>query len=167
MGKGKKKVIEDSEILSEEEFIDFDEEEDTDEIDDNEGFEDEDTNKKTATEYDDEPEDNTENEDEYDDFEISEPDVKNQFTIVKSNERITKPILNKYERTRILATRTRQIALGAKPLVKIEQKLSPFEVAKLELKNKMTPLIIKRTLPSGKIELWKIEELEDIYENDY
>jgi len=39
-------------------------------------------------------------------------------------------------------------------------KLSPSEIAVLELKNGSMPIKIKRTLPNGKYEIWKIAELE-------
>lgn len=169
MAKPKKQPIEESEIISDDEIVDFDEEEIEEQeevldIDDDE----ETPTKKTLTEFIDDDDFERNDDVEFtEDFEVTETEMQTQaFTTVESAKRITQPVLNKYERTRILSTRTKQIALGAKPLIKIDskKKLSPFEIAKLELKEKMVPLIIKRTLPSGKIELWKIEELEDIYD---
>ena len=38
--------------------------------------------------------------------------------------------------------------------------LSSKEIAKLELKNKIVPLIIERPIPNSNVERWKLSELE-------
>ena len=38
--------------------------------------------------------------------------------------------------------------------------LSSKEIAKLELKNKIIPLIIERPIPNSGVERWKLSELE-------
>lgn len=78
---------------------------------------------------------------------------------VSSENRITKPILFKYERVRILGERTRQLALGAKSMINNVAHINPKEVAKMELNMKVMPLIIERTLPTGQKEKWKVSEL--------
>ena len=79
---------------------------------------------------------------------------------VTNDNRITKPVLTKYERVRLLADRTKQLSLGAKSMVIGTEKLNPKEIAKLELQLKVIPLIIIRPLPTGKKEKWRIHELE-------
>lgn len=86
------------------------------------------------------------------------PDIK----IVKPESRITKPILTVYERVRILAERRQQLASGAKPMIKNYEGLTIKEISNQELKHKVIPFIISRTLPSGVIERWKLNELEII-----
>ena len=71
----------------------------------------------------------------------------------------TLPFLTKYERVRILGERTKQLSLGAKSMIRGVGNMDPKEVAKLELKKKVIPLIIIRSLPSGRKEKWKITEL--------
>ena len=71
----------------------------------------------------------------------------------------SKPILTKYEKVRILGTRAKQISDGSKVFVKYECARSAMELAELELKYKMIPLKIKRPMPNGKYEIWKISEL--------
>ena len=79
-----------------------------------------------------------------------------------TDKRITKPFLTKYEKAKILSIRTQQIAangrvnLDCMPL----QRPSPYELAKMELLQKKTPIIICRMLPNGNIEEWKIKELK-------
>ncbi len=92
---------------------------------------------------------------------FSDDDVKIDENIYVSNEdRITKPVLTKYERVRILGERARQLSLGAKPMIKGLINMEPKDVARLELKLKVVPLIIIRTLPTGKKERWRVSELE-------
>jgi DNA-directed RNA polymerase subunit K/omega len=79
---------------------------------------------------------------------------------VSNDQRVTKPVLTKYERVRILGERTKQLSLGAKSMIKGIGNMDPKEVARLELKKKVMPLIIIRPLPSGRKERWKISELE-------
>ena len=78
---------------------------------------------------------------------------------IKPEDRITKPYLFEFERVRILGERAKQISMGAKPMIKNVDNLDPKTIAKLELTNKIIPLIILRELPDGRIEKWKIEEL--------
>lgn len=82
--------------------------------------------------------------------------------VVPKDERITKPILTKYERVRILSERRKQLILGAKPMIKTNKLISEKDVASLELKAKVIPFIIVRTLPNGNIEHWHLDELEII-----
>lgn len=79
---------------------------------------------------------------------------------VPNDQRITKPVLTKYERVRILGDRSRQISLGAKPMIKGLTNMNPKEVARLELQMKVVPMRLIRILPTGKRERWKISELE-------
>jgi DNA-directed RNA polymerase subunit K/omega len=68
--------------------------------------------------------------------------------------------LFKYEKVRLLSTRAKQLSGGAKPMIKDTTGLSSKEIALLELKNKMIPLIIERPIPNIGIERWKLSELE-------
>ena len=45
-------------------------------------------------------------------------------------------------------------------MVKGAEKLDPKEIAKLELKMGVLPIIIIRTLPTGQKERWKVNELQ-------
>jgi len=90
----------------------------------------------------------------------NESNIVQTRKIVKPEERITKNILTKYERVRLLSERRKQLILGAKPMVKLPKKISEKDIAVLELKSKVMPLIIVRELPNGDIEHWKLSELE-------
>lgn len=78
---------------------------------------------------------------------------------VPNAERMTTPYMTKYERARILGTRALQISMNAPPLVPIEGETDPLQIAMKELAAKKIPLIVRRTLPDGSYELWKVSEL--------
>lgn len=86
--------------------------------------------------------------------------IEETSDVVPVENRITKPFLSKYERVRILGDRTQQLTLGAKPMIKNAEDLTPKQIAELELKNNIIPLIIVRPLPNGKKEKWFIKELK-------
>jgi len=75
----------------------------------------------------------------------------------------TLPILTKYEKARIIGVRASQINSGAKILVKTHKStFDGYIIAEQELYENKIPFIIKRPLPTGKCEYWKIQDLEII-----
>jgi len=75
----------------------------------------------------------------------------------------TIPYLTKYEKARILGQRAKQIETGAKPLVKVPENIvDGYIIAELELKEKKIPFIIRRPIPGGGCEYWKLADLEVI-----
>ena len=76
----------------------------------------------------------------------------------------TIPILTKYEKTRIVGMRSKQINAGAKPFVKVpEHIIDGYLIAEMELQQKRVPFIIRRPLPNGGFEYWNIKDLEMIH----
>ncbi len=60
------------------------------------------------------------------------------------------PELTKYERARIIETRTLQIAMGAPILIPPEEAPpDPILIAMMELERGILPITIRRTLPDG------------------
>jgi DNA-directed RNA polymerase subunit K/omega len=80
----------------------------------------------------------------------------NYDTLKLSN--ITKNVMTKFEKAKILGIRAQQIAKGAKPLVETDGMTSVEEIAKKELNHKKTPFILKRKV-ADKYEYWKLEDL--------
>jgi DNA-directed RNA polymerase subunit K/omega len=73
----------------------------------------------------------------------------------------TIPFLTKYEKARILGERAKQLNSGAKPFVEVEPSLiDGYLIALKEFEQKKIPFIIKRPLPSGGCEYWKLQDLE-------
>jgi DNA-directed RNA polymerase subunit K/omega len=73
----------------------------------------------------------------------------------------TLPFLTKYEMTRVLGQRAKQLDSGAKAFVKVPLNvIDGYHIAKLELEQKKIPFIIKRPFPNGGIEYWHVSDLE-------
>ena len=70
-------------------------------------------------------------------------------------------ILTKYEYTRVLGERAKQLSIGAEPFVKVDDYIvDEYSIAKIELTEKKIPFIIERPLPNGTMEYWRLEDLE-------
>jgi DNA-directed RNA polymerase I, II, and III subunit RPABC2 len=89
--------------------------------------------------------------------------IRNENGVIVDILHKTVPILTKYEETRIIGERAKQINSGATPYIKInEGEYDGYKIALLELEQKKIPFIIKRPLPSGGIEYWHLNDLEVI-----
>ena len=83
---------------------------------------------------------------------------ENEFK--ESSERITPRFLTKYERTRIIGTRALQLTKNAPALVELDNEDSdPIAIAERELVSKKLPFVIRRFLPNGNYEDWRVSEL--------
>jgi len=98
--------------------------------------------------------------DEDDDIDILDDDQQKEIKQLMGDDRITKPVLTHYEQVRLLTDRTKQLSLGAKPMIKNSENLSSRQIAHLEIEHNIIPLVINRPLPNGKFEIWKISELK-------
>ena len=80
--------------------------------------------------------------------------------IVDENHQ-TNPFLSKYEKTKILGQRAKQINLGHPPYITVPATIiDGYLIAELELREKKIPIIIRRPLPGGRSEYWKLADLE-------
>lgn len=71
----------------------------------------------------------------------------------------TTPVLTKYEKTKILGQRAKQIEEGHPPFIKISNIIDHYTIAQMELEQNKIPFIIKRPLPNGKSEYWRVQDL--------
>lgn len=72
----------------------------------------------------------------------------------------TQPVLTKYERARLIGLRATQLANGAQPLVSVPNTvINELIIAEEELKEKKLPFIIRRPMPNGGSEYWKLKDL--------
>ena len=89
--------------------------------------------------------------------------VRDANGIVIDNLHKTLPMMTKYEKTRILGQRAKQINDGATPFVKVpEGVIDGYLIALKELEEKKIPFIIRRPLPNRGSEYWMVEDLEII-----
>ena len=99
----------------------------------------------------------------YDEIKSLSKVTRDEFNIIIDPLHKTIPFLTKYEKTRILGQRSKQIECGAKPLVKVpENIIDSYVIAELELEQKVIPFIIRRPIPSGGSEYWNLKDLEII-----
>ena len=96
-------------------------------------------------------------------------DEMTKLSIVKRNEQgividplhKTSPILSKYEYTKLIGLRCKQLAEGAHSLIDIPSDvMNNAVIAELELRQKKLPFVIKRPLPHGGSEYWRLSDLE-------
>ncbi len=81
-------------------------------------------------------------------------------TIVDDLHR-TLPILTKYEKTKILGLRVKQLNNNSTSFIDLPEKiLDNYIIANMELEQKKLPFIIQRPIPDGSFEYWKIQDLE-------
>jgi DNA-directed RNA polymerase subunit K/omega len=95
----------------------------------------------------------------FDNDESLEVTNKPAMVYVSNENRISSNRLTKYEMVRILGERTKQLTMGAKPLIKNYEGLSYDRIAEEEFTKNMTPYKIIRPLPNGMYELWSLDEL--------
>lgn len=97
----------------------------------------------------------------YDEIKILSQINRDSNNIIIDNLHKTLPILTKYEKTRILGIRTKQLNNGATPYINIKENiLDNYLIAQMELEQKKIPFIIARPLPNNTFEYWKLQDLE-------
>jgi DNA-directed RNA polymerase I, II, and III subunit RPABC2 len=70
------------------------------------------------------------------------------------------PFLSVFEKTRILGMRTNQLAQGARPFIEVPEYATDVqEIALLELEQRRLPIIIKRYMPDGTYEKFRLSDL--------
>jgi hypothetical protein len=108
------------------------------------------------------------------DEEVNEEDINegvnqgdNKKVIVSKENRISDGFISEYEYVRVLSIRSKQIMLGGKIMLKngeeLRKRMSPREIAEMEIKGKCCPLIIVREMCNGTVERWSVNELEVLY----
>jgi DNA-directed RNA polymerase I, II, and III subunit RPABC2 len=72
----------------------------------------------------------------------------------------TYPFLTNFERTKIIGLRANQLSKGSVPFVAVPKHITDVrDIARLELEQKRLPFIVKRPLPNGTFEYWRLSDL--------
>lgn len=95
-------------------------------------------------------------------------EIKKLIIVTKDNDNNiidafhkTIPILTKYEKTKIIGIRLKQLNNGAKPYITVSDTILDNNIiVDMELKQKALPFIISRPLPNNTCEYWKLQDLE-------
>jgi DNA-directed RNA polymerase subunit K/omega len=70
------------------------------------------------------------------------------------------PYLTLYEKTKIIGFRANQLAQGARPFVPVPDHVTDvLDIARLELDAKRLPFLLKRPMPDGTFEYWRLSDL--------
>jgi DNA-directed RNA polymerase subunit K/omega len=70
------------------------------------------------------------------------------------------PFLTQYERTHVLGKRANMLSQGARPYIAVPEYITDVaDIAKLELAQRRLPFIIRRTMPNGEHEYWRLSDL--------
>ena len=97
----------------------------------------------------------------YDEIQTLSRVVRNSAGVIVDDLHRTIPIMTKYEKTRILGQRAKQLNEGAPAFIKIDSTvIDGYLIAVKELEQKKTPFIIRRPVPNGGSEYWRIQDLE-------
>lgn len=88
-------------------------------------------------------------------------DYRDIISHYNPNENITKNILSKYEKTKIIGMRMEQLARSSAPYIKIDntEPFDPHKIATQELIERKLPFMIARKLPNGKCEYWRLDDM--------
>lgn len=87
--------------------------------------------------------------------------VRNEYGEIIDPLHKSLPFITKYEKSRIIGERAKQINAGAQPLISVEPNMiDGYLIALKEFEEKKTPFIIKRPMPNGGCEYWKLSDLE-------
>ncbi len=72
----------------------------------------------------------------------------------------TYPFLTNFEKTKIIGLRANQLSKGSSPFISVPKHITDVkDIARLELEQKRLPFIIKRPLPNGSFEYWRLVDL--------
>lgn len=95
---------------------------------------------------------------------VSQFDDYNKVMAKLDAEKISQPVMTKYEMNKIISLRANQLALGAPAFVPdTEDKKTNMEYRKIafqEFKEGKLPYIIKRPLPNNKAEYYRLRDLK-------
>jgi DNA-directed RNA polymerase subunit K/omega len=70
------------------------------------------------------------------------------------------PFLTQFEKTKILGFRTNQLSQGARPYIAVPEHITDIrEIARMELEARRLPIILKRPMPDGTFEKWRLSDL--------
>ena len=89
--------------------------------------------------------------------------VRNEHGAIVDPMHRTLPFVTRYEKARAIGERAKQINSGSLPFIPIDATLiDGYIIALQEFEQKKIPFIIRRPLPSGNSEYWRLSDLDII-----
>lgn len=97
----------------------------------------------------------------YDEIDILTRIVRDKLGNIIDPLHRTLPFVTKYEKARIVGERAKQLNSGAPPFIEVESDvIDGYLIALEEFNCKKIPFIIRRPLPNGGSEYWRLSDLE-------
>ena len=88
-------------------------------------------------------------------------DLQHDPVEITSKDKLGPPTLTRFEKARIVGARALQLSLGASIFIEIPKNATTsLEIAMEELKQRILPIVIKRTLPNGDYQNIPIDQFE-------
>lgn len=89
--------------------------------------------------------------------------VENTYSNYFKNEKKTRPYITKFEKAKIIGVRAEQLAVGAKANIEVPEYLTDVrKIAENEFYEKKIPFIIRRKLPGGEYEYFRLTDFKNI-----
>ena len=80
--------------------------------------------------------------------------------VAKDPNHRSPPFLTQYERTKIIGMRANQLSQGARPYIQVPEYVTDVsEIARMEVAQRRLPFIIRRAMPDGSHEYWRLADL--------
>lgn len=106
-------------------------------------------------------------------FKPDKPEKVLKSVKVEDDDRINNNAMTKYEYTKIIGLRAKQINHCSAIYVYLDEeersKLNSMQIAEKEVKEKSVPFIIRRNYPNNEYEIWKVREMighKEVYETN-
>lgn len=89
-------------------------------------------------------------------------DYSDVMSAYNPDKNLTRNVLTIYEKTKVIGMRLEQLARGAETLVDLSDKEveSVHDIVRYELEQRKIPFIIRRTLPNGIKEYWRLADMQ-------
>jgi len=101
---------------------------------------------------------------------VNMDEVRAMLTVIRNEDGVpiddfhkTVPIVTKFEKARIIGQRASQLNSGATPYIYVPDAIDGSTIAEIEFNMKKIPVIVKRPLPNGAFEYWRLKDLEILY----
>lgn len=89
--------------------------------------------------------------------------TRNEYGAVIDPLHRSVPFITRYEKAKLIGERAAQLGAGAQPFIEVDENIiDDYIIASKEFEEKKIPFIIKRPMPNGGCEYWRMEDLEII-----
>ena len=84
---------------------------------------------------------------------------ENTYKNYNNKNRLSRPYLTKFEKSKIIGVRAQQIANNSTPLIEVKRGMTVMDIVQQEFKEKKIPLIIRRYFTDNTYEDWRLRDL--------